>query len=78
MIFFDDPPFRRNPAEDGQDCDVYEVGPADTYADCQTDGHYLCRECVHNIHRVDGHSPCHHAPCYGPGKPWDGSIGGEI
>ncbi len=65
------PPFRRNPPDEGQDCPIYEVGAAVSGSDCQTDGHYLCAGCVHNIHRLEDHSPCHHSPCYGPGKPWE-------
>ncbi len=50
-------------------CRVFEIGPADRQADCETDGHYLCKECVHSIHRTDGHTCRWPSDCPGPGKP---------
>ena len=45
-------PFNRDPEDP---CSAFE--PRKTrlgeWSDCQTDGHYLCRECVHNAHRGD-------------------------
>ncbi len=66
-ITFAEIPTHRPDSAD-QDCPDWEPGPA-FGGQCQTDGHYECRACVHNIHRLEEHSPCHFTPCPGPGKP---------
>jgi hypothetical protein len=40
------------------ECDQFAAGPKDPMlvADCETDGHYRCRECVYNVHRYA--DPC--------------------
>lgn len=53
------PPWRRDPESD---CDLYEEGPVQVGTTCQTDGHYLCRGCVLNVHRLPDHE-CDHDPC---------------
>lgn len=33
----------------------FEFEPGDevsSWADCETDGHYICKECIHNVHRT--------------------------
>ena len=33
-------------------CEEYEVGPVLSNATCETDGHYLCKECQENVKRT--------------------------
>jgi len=42
-----------NPSDD---CDRFCLGETDEYADCGTDGHYMCAECIHK-------KPAEEAPC---------------
>ena len=49
-------PFLRDPTNP---CPIYEprpIQPGD-WPDCQTDGHYLCEECCHNIERNPENEP---------------------
>ena len=32
-------------------CEAYEVGPVLANATCETDGHYLCKDCRENAQR---------------------------
>jgi len=44
-------PWRRDPEFD---CTDFEPGPMDPmkWAECETDGHYRCAECIWNVHRT--------------------------
>ncbi len=50
------PKWKRDP-NPIDECELYEKGFADRNADCETDGHYKCKECVRNRHRAVG-LPC--------------------
>lgn len=44
-------PLQRDP---DNPCDMYEPTKRGQFAfdDCETDGHYLCRKCVHNVNNT--------------------------
>lgn len=47
-------PFTRDP---DADCVEYTVGDVVARAVCETDGHYLCKQCRHNKHRLEEPKP---------------------
>lgn len=50
--------FVRDPDDE---CVEYSAGEPAGNSHCETDGHYLCRGCIHNLHRVEHESstpPC--------------------
>jgi len=48
------PPWKRDPEFD---CCDFEVGPPNLLAQCDTDGHYRCGECIWNEKRLKKERP---------------------
>lgn len=49
-------PYNRDPEHP---CEYYEPGPRGQYAfdDCETDGHYLCKKCIHRVKEAGKDDP---------------------